>query len=274
MLQFCNQCSPRNTIICTACCLLFVYLPACFLNRDQPKVTCASLAYPVLSLSFLRFLPLLLPMLALCLLQKLQEELRELESYKAQQNEIKRQVTDVLCHAVPRGRSAALKLSHAAVCCDYMLCGPVLCLGCAYHWSLFAVHMHMLCAAHMRLMCTYDAQVEDMLAYHQGKRREAELAAALDRLNAAQGNVRARYTAVSACQRLLPVCWLWLASFSLRACLQALACAPGTFCLLAASIAAFTSHPQGNLSKPTLTTRLTLSKAALSLTRRWATRQR
>ncbi|KAL4855078.1 DNA repair protein RAD50 [Chlorella vulgaris] len=53
---------------------------------------------------------------------KLQEELRELESYKAQQNEIKR-------------------------------------------------------------------QVEDMLAYHQGKRREAELAAALDRLNDAQGNV-------------------------------------------------------------------------------------
>jgi hypothetical protein len=87
----------------------------------------------------------------------------------------------------------------------------------------------------MRLMCTYDAQVEDMLAYHQGKRREAELAAALDRLNAAQGNVRARYTAVSACQRLLLVCWLWLASFSLPACLQALACAPGTFCLLAAS---------------------------------------
>jgi hypothetical protein len=65
VLQFCNQCSPRNTIICTACCLLFVYLPACFLSRDQPKVTCASLAYLVLSLSFLRFLPLLLPMLAL-----------------------------------------------------------------------------------------------------------------------------------------------------------------------------------------------------------------
>lgn len=32
-------------------------------------------------------------------------------------------------------------------------------------------------------------QIDDLLAYHQGKAKEAELAAELDRTSAAQGNV-------------------------------------------------------------------------------------
>ncbi len=83
------------------------------------------------------------------LLQKLQEELRELEAYKAQQNEIKRQVTDVLCHAVQRCgllRSRCAMLRSAAVACCVALC-----CACAVHASGHSSQY--ICTCFVRYIC-------------------------------------------------------------------------------------------------------------------------
>ena len=144
--------------------------------------------------------PLLLPTAAalVCCLQGLQQQLQMLEKAQKDSSETKHQVGIRVRHQPHVLPAPACSLARLPACLPACLCLPcflAVCLPACLPACLPTCVAHtasISCLSWPCLSCpALPCQVDDMLAYHRGKAKEAELAAQLESVNAAQGTVSA-----------------------------------------------------------------------------------